>query len=89
MILGAAFQVIEHHARQAAAGMRNDIRRMGDDAVREMQKRGLVVMKLDAATAAKWHSEAEAAYPKMRGRVVPADLFDEALRLRKEFRARR
>ena len=76
-------------ARQAAAGMRSDIRRMGDDAVREMQKRGLTVVRLDPATAAKWHSEAEAAYPKMRGRVVPADLFDEALRLRKEFRAKR
>jgi hypothetical protein len=69
--------------------MRNDIRRMGDEAVREMQKRGLTVVKLDPAAAAQWHSEAEAAYPKMRGRVVPEDLFNEALRLRKEFRAKR
>lgn len=54
-----------------------------------MQKRGLQVVKLDAPTTAKWRAEAEAGYPKLRGRVIPADLFDEVVKLRKEFRAKR
>ena len=76
-------------ARQAAAGCANEIRKMGDDAVREMQKRGLTVVKLDAATAAKWHAEARGGLPEAARALVPADLFDEVLRLSKEFRAKR
>jgi hypothetical protein len=60
---------------------------MGDDAVVEMQKRKLNVIRLDPATMAQWRAEAEASYPKLRGRVIPADLFDEVVRLHNEFRA--
>jgi TRAP-type transport system periplasmic protein len=76
-------------ARSASEKSRALIRKMGDDAVGEMKKRGLQVIPVDAATLAKWRSEAEAAYPKIRGRAVPADLFDEAVRLHKEFLSRR
>ena len=75
-------------ARASAEGLRAPIRKMGDDAVVEMQKRGLTVAKLTPAEHAKWRSEAEAAYPKIRGRVVPEDVFDEAIRLQKEFQSR-
>jgi hypothetical protein len=53
-----------------------------------MQKRGLNVVSLDAAQVQAWRSEARAAYPKLRGKYAPAELFDEVLRLRDEFRAR-
>jgi TRAP-type transport system periplasmic protein len=76
-------------ARAAAERSRAQIRKMGDDAVAEMQKRGLNVVKLDAPVRAKWQSEAEAAYPKIRGRLVPEELFDEVVRLHKEFRSKR
>jgi TRAP-type C4-dicarboxylate transport system substrate-binding protein len=76
-------------SRAAAARVRDSIRKMGDDAVVEMQKRGLKVATLNATEQARWRSEAEAAYPKIRGRLVPADLFDEAVRLHKEFQAQR
>jgi hypothetical protein len=62
---------------------------MGDDAVVEMQKRGLRVTSADAAALALWRGEAERAYPRIRGRLVPAELFDEAVRLRDEFRNKR
>lgn len=75
-------------SRKAAEGVRAEVRKMGDDAIVEMQKRGLQVVKLDAAAKAKWRAEAESAYPKIRGRLVPADLFDEVVRLRNEYRAR-
>lgn len=73
-------------ARAAGLRLRGEIRKMGDDAVEAMKKRGLKVITLDAATVAEWRREVEEAYPKLRGRLVAAELFDEVLRLRDEFR---
>jgi TRAP-type C4-dicarboxylate transport system substrate-binding protein len=75
-------------AEAAGNELRAEIRRLGDEAVPEMVKRGLEVVTLDAALMNRWRAEAEAAYPRLRGEYAPADLFDEALRLRGEFRAR-
>ncbi len=74
-------------ARKAGLDLRGKIRKLGDDAVVEMQKRGLKVVRVDKMGIELWRSEAEAAYPQLRGRLVPEDLFDEVLRLRNEFRA--
>jgi len=73
-------------ARLAGDRLRGDIRPMGDTAVREMEKRGLTVVKLDVATRALWQTTAEQTYPQLRGSYCPADVFDEVLRLRDEFR---
>ena len=73
-------------ARRVATSRRDEIRRMGDEAVVEMEKRGLVVFEPDAQTLALWKREAEDAYPRLRGTLVPEDLFDEVLRLRDQFR---
>ena len=54
-----------------------------------MQKRGLKVHTLTPELEAEWRREAEAIYPKIRGSIVLADIFDEALRLLKEYRAGR
>jgi TRAP-type C4-dicarboxylate transport system substrate-binding protein len=75
-------------AHKAGERLRGDIRRMGDEAVVAMQKRGLEVIRVDDATRALWRREVEAVYPKLRGPIVPADLFDEVRRLRDEYRAR-
>jgi TRAP-type C4-dicarboxylate transport system substrate-binding protein len=64
----------------------NSIRKLGDDAVPEMRKRGLNVITVDEANFAGWREEADKAYPKLRGVYAPADLFDEVQRLRDEFR---
>jgi TRAP-type C4-dicarboxylate transport system substrate-binding protein len=76
-------------SRAAAERSRAEIRKLGEDAVGEMRKRGLQVTSPDTATLAAWRGEAERAYPSIRGRLVPADLFDEAVRLRNEFRSKR
>jgi TRAP-type C4-dicarboxylate transport system substrate-binding protein len=76
-------------ARQAGERARAEIRRLDQEAVAEMQKRGLNVIRVDAAARAEWQREAENAYPKLRGRVIPEDLFDEVVRLRNEYRARK
>ncbi len=73
-------------ARSAGDELREEIRRLGPDSIEEMKKRGLKVAKLDERERALWRAEAEEAYPKLKGRYVPADLFDEVKRLRDEFR---
>lgn len=73
-------------ARKAGDRLRGEIRKMGEDSVTEMKKRGLQVVGLDVTTLAIWQREAEKAYPKLRGRYTPADLFDEVENLVNEYR---
>jgi TRAP-type transport system periplasmic protein len=74
-------------ARAAAKKLQEKIRKLDTDAVPEMAKRGLRVVAVDDKARAAWRTEAEAAWPKLRGRYTPADLFDEVRRLRDEYRA--
>ena len=75
-------------ARKAGDGLRTKIRAADDDAVKEMRTRGLNVVTLSAEERAQWQSEVRDAYPKLRGTLAPADLFDQVLKLRDEFRAK-
>jgi TRAP-type C4-dicarboxylate transport system substrate-binding protein len=75
-------------SRDAGENLRAKIRAAGDDAIKEMKTRGLNVVTLDNATMARWGSEVRDAYPKLRGTLAPADLFDQSLRLRDQYRAR-
>jgi TRAP-type C4-dicarboxylate transport system substrate-binding protein len=74
-------------ARAAGATFRNEIRGLSEQAIAEMEKRGLVVAKTTPAELASWQKEAEAVWPRIRGSYVPPDLFDEVIRLRNEYRA--
>ena len=58
-----------------------------DESVAAMKKRGLKVHELTPAAEAAWRQIAEGAYPKIRGSIVPADMFDEVQRLLAEYRA--
>jgi len=62
-------------------------RRESVEAVDAMRKRGLKVHAVTAEIEAEWRREAEAIYPQIRGSIVPADMFDEVMRLLKEYRA--
>jgi TRAP-type C4-dicarboxylate transport system substrate-binding protein len=79
--------VLLEAARQAGAEIRANGRKEGDEAVAKMQQRGLTVHAVSPELEAKWRAMAEELYPQIRGRIVPADVFDEALRLLKEYRA--
>ena len=70
----------------AAAGPRFQAagRQEGDSSVATMKRRGLTVVP---AVEAEWRTMAEGFYPKLRGGMVPADMFDEAVRLVAEYRA--
>ena len=74
-------------AREAGVSLRDGIRKMGDEAIVTMQKRRLQVIHVDEPTVADWRKEAEGVYPKLRGRQIPADLFDEVRKLRDEYRS--
>lgn len=82
-------------ARDSGQELRAGIRGMGDKAITTMTqgipgKRmdKLTVIHADDAALAEWHKRTEAVYPKMRGNIIPADLFDEARRLDQEYRAK-
>jgi TRAP-type transport system periplasmic protein len=63
-------------------------RRESDEAVAAMQKRGLTVVPIPAPLLAEWRKANEQMYPKIRGTLVPEDMFDEVVRLVTEYRSR-
>ena len=74
-------------ARRAGAEIQQAVRSKGEEAISRMQEHGLNVIPVDAATKAAWAEAVEAAYPKMRGRYAPGEMFDEVRKLRGEYRA--
>jgi TRAP-type C4-dicarboxylate transport system substrate-binding protein len=75
-------------ARADGKRLQEEIRKSEDKDIAEMQKRGLNVVAVDAKARALWQKTAESLYPKVRGAIVPAEAFDEALRFRDEYRKR-
>jgi len=74
-------------AKEAGLQNREHGRAEGDKAVEAMKAKGLIVHKVTPEIEAEWRATAEALYPRVRGRVAPAEIFDEAQRLVKEYRA--
>ena len=73
-------------SRTAGIGLREEIRKAEASAIPLMQQFGLTVVHADDKAVDAWHKLAESIYPKLRGTMVPADLFDEVKRLREEYR---
>ncbi|HEX4986528.1 MAG TPA: TRAP transporter substrate-binding protein DctP [Burkholderiales bacterium] len=80
-------QGLRDAAAVASRQLREASRRQNEQAIEAMKKRGLKLQALTPEAAAEWHALAEQTYPMIRGRMVPADLFDEVLRLLEEYRA--
>ena len=57
------------------------------DAVAAMQKRGLTVHEPNPQVVEQWRTEAEKTYPDIRGRIVPAEVFDQVQHELQEYRA--
>ena len=76
-------------AQEAGARIGEDARRNRDASVAAMMVAGLTVVPVDDMARASWLRLADAMRAKMRGATVPADAFDEALKLRDEYRARK
>ncbi len=69
-------------------GLFRDVPRLEAEAVEEMQKRGLDVVRLDQAAQEEFRREADEMNASMRGTIVPAAVYDQAVRARDEFRSR-
>jgi TRAP-type C4-dicarboxylate transport system substrate-binding protein len=76
-------------ARKAGSRLQQQIRDSEARDIAEMKKRGLNVVSVDPQARAAWQAFAESTYPRLRARVIPAEMFDEALRLRDELRKQR
>src|SRR5215472_3571948 len=73
-------------ARTAGVALREEIRKAESGSIPMMQQFGLNVVHADAKALAEWRQLAEGIWPKLRGTLVPPDLFDEVKRLRDDYR---
>jgi TRAP-type transport system periplasmic protein len=75
-------------AAVAGAKIRASDRKEDEESIAAMQKKGLVVHPLPPQVEEEWQKLTKIIYPELRGKTVPADIFDEVLRLVAEFRAK-
>jgi TRAP-type C4-dicarboxylate transport system substrate-binding protein len=68
---------------------RSEVPKSDQTATVVMQKSGLTVIQVDAAARAEWRAMAEGFTKTMRAGMVPADVFELALRERDAFRKQR
>jgi TRAP-type C4-dicarboxylate transport system substrate-binding protein len=72
---------------KAGVKLRAQARLEVDEAVAAMTKRGLVVNRPNADQLREWSELADKLYPRIRGTMVPADMFDEVFRHIKAYRS--
>jgi TRAP-type C4-dicarboxylate transport system substrate-binding protein len=86
-IPAATQAVLRKAAEEAGTQMRASGRQEAENSVQTMAKGGLKVQKATPQVEAEWRSLAESVYPKIRGNMVPAAMFDKVQRLLTEYRA--
>jgi TRAP-type C4-dicarboxylate transport system substrate-binding protein len=71
------------------AGKANKIQGRAESAraVEAMKAKGLTVHPVTPALEEAWRKTAESIYAELKGKIVPADTFDEVVKLLKEYRA--
>jgi TRAP-type C4-dicarboxylate transport system substrate-binding protein len=79
--------VLRASADSAGAVIRTQARKEVEEAVDAMKKRGLQVNKPNAEQLKEWRTLSESLYPRIRGKMVPADTFDEVFAHLKAYRA--
>jgi TRAP-type C4-dicarboxylate transport system substrate-binding protein len=79
----AMLKIAEETGRLVKAAGRAE----SDAAVAALVKRGLKVEKVTPEVDAEWRAVIDKVQDRIRGKVVPADVFDEAQRFVKDYRA--
>jgi TRAP-type C4-dicarboxylate transport system substrate-binding protein len=74
-------------AAETGKQIKSDGRAESDAAVMAMAKRGLVVQKVPPEVEAEWCAAVEKVQNKIRGKMVPAEMYDGVQRLLQEYRA--
>ena len=83
----AAQEALQSTGSKAGMQIRTKARQEVDEAVEAMKKRGLQVHKPTPEQLKEWNDLAEKLYPRIRGKMVPAETFDEVMALLKAYRA--
>jgi TRAP-type C4-dicarboxylate transport system substrate-binding protein len=78
---------IRKAAAEAGRLIKADSRRESVESVQAMAKRGLKVQKVTPEIEAEWLRTVEPIWGKIRGSIVPADIFDEVVNQLKIFRS--
>ena len=76
-------------ATEAGEAIKQRSRAESEESVEAMKKRGLKVQTLTPEQITEWEKFAAGVYPKIRGKAVSAELFDEVQKLIKEYRAKK
>ncbi len=79
-------EVMRKVAVEAGKQMQILSRAENNTAIEAMKKRGLQVHPLSPELEAEWRQFLEGVYPKVRGTMVPADVFDQIQQLLAEYR---
>jgi TRAP-type C4-dicarboxylate transport system substrate-binding protein len=82
-----AQKVLRASSDKAGQVIRSQARKEVDEAVEAMKKRGLKVNKPNAEQLKEWQALSESLYPRIRGKMVPAETFDEVFAHLKTYRA--
>jgi TRAP-type C4-dicarboxylate transport system substrate-binding protein len=83
----ASQSVLKASSDKAGTVIRMQARKEVDEAVDAMKKRGLQVNKPNAEQLNEWRKLSETLYPRIRGKMVPAETFDEVFAHLKAYRA--
>jgi len=82
----AARDELKRAGDKAGTDMRNRARQEDLESIEAMKKRGLKVTIPTTDQEAAWRAAAEEVYPRMRGSIVPADIWDEIRKVLEEYR---
>jgi TRAP-type C4-dicarboxylate transport system substrate-binding protein len=85
----AGQKALREAGEKAGSELRALSRREDEQAVQAMVKRGLKVQPVTPQIEAEWREVAAQFYPLIRGRLVPAEQFDEVQRLLAQYREQR
>ncbi len=72
-------------AEDAGRELTAKVQQMNADAIEQMKAQGLIID--EPSSVAAWHKLAQQAWPSIRGKVVPAALFDQIKQLVEEYRS--
>jgi len=76
-------------AAQAGESLREHRNKRDEDIIRALESRGLKILTVTPDAERAWQEFAHRAWPKVRGGMVPAEMFDEVQRLLAEYRGGR
>ncbi len=80
--------VVKKSALEAGKLIKADGRRENTESIEALRKRGAKINPLPKETEAEWDKLVQETWPKIRGSVVPDDIYDQVMSDLKDFRAK-